>query len=205
MASASPRSARQPPARLRRDWGETATRIDRPNGAPLACRRWPSNFPTLTGNLPAARMARAAAFAMRLLMRLAEAVDARSFIAIEQAHVDGCLYLGRASLDFVERMTALGGKVRVPTSLNVGSLDLIHPELFRGSDEVRVNGEAAHAGAYRARLRADLHLRPLSDRASAAFWRADRLGRVRTRSSSPIRSSAPGPTVTATSSISAAR
>jgi len=28
----------------------------------------------------------------------------------------------------------------VPTSLNVGSLDLIHPELFRGSDEVRVNG-----------------------------------------------------------------
>ncbi|MBV8107159.1 MAG: aconitase X catalytic domain-containing protein [Hyphomicrobiales bacterium] len=83
----------------------------------------------------------AAAFAMRLLMRLAEAVDARAFIAIEQAHVDGCLYLGQASLDFVERMTALGGKVRVPTSLNVGSLDLIHPELFRGSDEVRVNGK----------------------------------------------------------------
>src|SRR5271165_2012165 len=82
----------------------------------------------------------AASFAMRLLIRFAEAVDARSFIAIEQAHVDGCLYLGRASLDFVERMTALGGKVRVPTSLNVGSLDLIHPELFRGSDEVRLNG-----------------------------------------------------------------
>src|SRR5271156_1818737 len=91
----------------------------------------------------------AAAFAMRLLMRLAEAVDARSFIAIEQAHFDGCLYLGRASLDFVERLTALGGKVRVPTSLNVGSLDLIHPELFRGSDEVRTNGARlmqAHVG-----------------------------------------------------------
>ncbi|MGA8713065.1 MAG: aconitase X, partial [Roseiarcus sp.] len=83
----------------------------------------------------------AAAFAMRLLIRFAEAVEARSFIAIEQAHVDGCLYLGQASLDFVERMTALGGKVRVPTSLNVGSLDLIHPELFRGSDEVRANGK----------------------------------------------------------------
>src|SRR5271157_739093 len=82
----------------------------------------------------------AASFAMRLLIRFAEAVDARSFIAIEQAHVDGCLYIGRASLDFVERMTALGGKVRVPTSLNVGSLDLIHPELFSGSDDVRVNG-----------------------------------------------------------------
>ncbi len=82
----------------------------------------------------------AAAFAMRLLIRFADAVAARRFIAIESAHVDGCLYLGRASLDFVERMAALGGKVRAPTSLNVGSLDLIHPELFRGSDEVRVNG-----------------------------------------------------------------
>ena len=82
----------------------------------------------------------AAAFAMRLLIRFADAVAARRFIAIELAHVDGCLYLGRASLDFVERMAALGGKVRAPTSLNVGSLDLIHPELFRGSDEVRVNG-----------------------------------------------------------------
>jgi len=82
----------------------------------------------------------ASAFAMRLLLRFADAVAARRFIAIESAHVDGCLYLGRASLDFVERMAALGGKVRVPTSLNVGSLDLIHPELFRGSDDVRVNG-----------------------------------------------------------------
>ena len=82
----------------------------------------------------------AAAFAMRLLVRFADAVAARRFIAIELAHVDGCLYLGRASLDFVERMAALGGKVRAPMSLNVGSLDLIHPELFRGSDEVRVNG-----------------------------------------------------------------
>ena len=41
-----------------------------------------------------------AAFAMRLLARFAEAVDARAFIDIEGAHVDGCLYHGRASLDF---------------------------------------------------------------------------------------------------------
>ena len=49
-------------------------------------------------------------------------------------------FISAASLDFVERMAGLGGKVRVPTSLNVGSLDLIHPELFLGSDEVRRNG-----------------------------------------------------------------
>ena len=81
-----------------------------------------------------------AAFAMRLLARFAEAVDARSFIDIEAAHVDGCLYHGRASLDFTERMIELGGKVRVPTTLNVGSVDLIHPELFHGTKEHAENG-----------------------------------------------------------------
>jgi len=81
----------------------------------------------------------AAAFAMRLITRFAEAVDARRFIDIEAAHVDGCLYLGRASLDFVERLVALGGKVRAPTTLNVGSVDLIHPELFRGRKEIGEN------------------------------------------------------------------
>ena len=82
-----------------------------------------------------------AAFSMRLLVRFAEAVAARCFLDVEAAHVDGCLYLGRASLDFVERMVALGGKVRVPTTLNVGSVDLIHPELFRGPAEMREAGE----------------------------------------------------------------
>jgi predicted aconitase len=81
-----------------------------------------------------------ATFAMRLLVRFAEAVDARSFIDIEAAHVDGCLYHGRASLDFAERMIELGGKVRVPTTLNVGSIDLIHPGLFRGTKEHAENG-----------------------------------------------------------------
>ena len=81
-----------------------------------------------------------AAFAMRLLVRFAEAVDARAFLDIEAAHVDGCLYHGRASLDFAERMIELGGKVRVPTTLNVGSVDLIHPELFRGTKEHAENG-----------------------------------------------------------------
>ena len=81
-----------------------------------------------------------AAFAMRLLVRFAEAVEARSFLDIEAAHVDGCLYHGRASLDFTERMIELGGKVRVPTTLNVGSVDLIHPELFRGTKAHAENG-----------------------------------------------------------------
>jgi predicted aconitase len=74
----------------------------------------------------------AAAFAMRLLVRFAEAQDAPRFLDAEAAHIDGCLYLGEVSLDFVERLVSLGGRVRVPTTLNVGSVDLIHPELFHG-------------------------------------------------------------------------
>jgi predicted aconitase len=82
----------------------------------------------------------AAAFAMRLLARFARAVGAPGFLACTRAHVDGCLYHGAVSLDFVERLVALQGRVAVPTTLNVGSIDLIHPEHFVGSDEIRRAG-----------------------------------------------------------------
>ena len=72
-----------------------------------------------------------AAFAMRVLASFAAAVGARSLISIQGSHIDGCLYHGQASLDFVERLAAAGARVRVPTTLNVGSLDLIHPDLVR--------------------------------------------------------------------------
>jgi predicted aconitase len=81
-----------------------------------------------------AEMGEAAAFAMRLLVRFAEAVAATKFLSCTRAHIDGCLFHGQVSLDFVERLVALGGKVRVPTTLNVGSMDLVHPELFNGDD-----------------------------------------------------------------------
>lgn len=73
----------------------------------------------------------AVAAAMKILVAFAGAVGARSLLVISAAHIDGCLYHGQAGLDFVERLVAGGGRVRVPTTLNVGSLDLIHPELVR--------------------------------------------------------------------------
>ncbi len=82
----------------------------------------------------------AAAFCMRLLTRFAEAVGAKEFIDIEAAHIDGCLYLGQVSLDFVEHLVRHKGRVRVPTTLNVGSVDLIHPELFIGAPEIGTGG-----------------------------------------------------------------
>ncbi|OCW55647.1 aconitase subunit 1 [Hoeflea olei] len=74
----------------------------------------------------------AAADAVRLVLDFARAVGASRLIDCVCAHVDGCLYHGQASLDFVERFVSLGGRVKVPTTLNVGSVDLIHPDLFIG-------------------------------------------------------------------------
>jgi predicted aconitase len=79
----------------------------------------------------------AAASAMKILVAFAEATGASSFLDVTQAHVDGCLYHGRVSLDFVQRLIDQGGRVRVPTTLNVGAVDLIHPELMRMTEETR--------------------------------------------------------------------
>lgn len=80
---------------------------------------------------------KAVAFAFEILAGFAESVGARSLIDISGAHIDGCLYHGQVSLDFVERLVDLGGRVRVPTTLNVGSIDLIHPELMRQGGEAQ--------------------------------------------------------------------
>jgi predicted aconitase len=86
------------------------------------------------------REGEAKALAMRLLARFASAVGAPALLPCAAAHVDGCLYHGAVSLDFVERFVALGARVAVPTTLNVGSVDLIHPELFRGPGAYGVLG-----------------------------------------------------------------
>lgn len=76
----------------------------------------------------------AASFAMQILVAFARALGAPSLLDITGAHIDGCLYHGQASLDFVQRLVDGGGRVRVPTTLNVGAIDLIHPELVHLAD-----------------------------------------------------------------------
>src|SRR5947208_4811052 len=73
--------------------------------------------------------------AMRILIAMAKATGARRLLDITSAHVDGCLYQGQVSLDFAERIAGEGARVLVPTTLNVGSLDLLNPDLYRGSPE----------------------------------------------------------------------
>jgi predicted aconitase len=77
---------------------------------------------------------------MRLVVRAAEATGADRLIDITRAHVDSCLYHGEATLDFVQRLVDGRARVGVPTTLNVGALDLLHPELFRGDRRIAERG-----------------------------------------------------------------
>ncbi|HEX4934762.1 MAG TPA: aconitase X catalytic domain-containing protein, partial [Gemmatimonadaceae bacterium] len=77
-----------------------------------------------------------------ILDRYAALTGARRLIPITRAHIDGCLYHGPASLDFARTMAESGATVTVPTTLNVGAIDLLHPTLFRGRPEIVEAGRA---------------------------------------------------------------
>lgn len=72
------------------------------------------------------------AFAMRVLMSAARTQKASHLVPIVAAHVDGCLYHGQSSLDFVRHLADRGARVQVPTTLNVGGLDLHRKDIFLG-------------------------------------------------------------------------
>ena len=74
----------------------------------------------------------AARLALRILLPMAKIYGAESLLDIEHAHVDGVLLHGESGLDFAERLLAAGGRVVVPTTLNVGAYDLLHPEIYQG-------------------------------------------------------------------------
>lgn len=86
------------------------------------------------------------AMAMRVVVGLAEVRGAPRLVEVGSAHIDGCLYHGQAGLDFAQRLHDLGARVRIPTTLNVGSLDLLHPDLVRDETpehpEIRRRGRA---------------------------------------------------------------
>ncbi len=72
----------------------------------------------------------AVALSMRIITELGRIRGAEELVDIESVHIDGCIFYGQAGLDFAQKLVALGGKVKVPTTVNVGSVDLIHPTLI---------------------------------------------------------------------------
>ena len=67
--------------------------------------------------------------AMKVVCGLARAMGADRLIDVSSAHVDGCFYVGPTSIDFVRRLVDGGATVAVPTTLNVGSVDLLNRDL----------------------------------------------------------------------------
>ena len=61
--------------------------------------------------------------AMQILLRMAELQGAHALLDITQAHIDGCIYTGPASLRFARQLADWGGRVKVPTTLNSISVD----------------------------------------------------------------------------------
>jgi predicted aconitase len=72
-----------------------------------------------------------AAMAMRIVVAAAELLGARELVEITSAHIDGCLYHGDGGVEFAETLARGGGRMAVPTTLNVGALDLLHPDVVR--------------------------------------------------------------------------
>jgi len=77
----------------------------------------------------------AVALSMRIITELGRIRGATELVDIDSVHIDGCIFYGQAGLDFAQRLVALGGQVRVPTTVNVGSVDLIHPHLILQNTE----------------------------------------------------------------------
>lgn len=66
---------------------------------------------------------KASQIAIRIVLRMAELIGAQTLMDVTQAHIDCCVYTGEGSLLFAEKLLELGGKVRVPTTLNSVSVD----------------------------------------------------------------------------------
>jgi len=64
--------------------------------------------------------------AMEIIVQLGDLYGAEELLPISQAHIDGGLYtaVGEAGLLFAEKLADLGGRVRVPTSMNATSRDI---------------------------------------------------------------------------------
>ena len=85
--------------------------------------------------------------AMRIVTRMAEVHEASELMDITQAHIDGCGLLSETGLEFAETLAARGGQVCVPTTLNMGPLDLQNWKEF-GIDEDFAGKAIRQAKAY---------------------------------------------------------
>ena len=86
-------------------------------------------------DIVAGRDGPARALALRIVVDAARMLGAAKLVPIASAHIDGCLYHGDSGTHFAEKLVDGGGAVAVPTTLNVGALDLLHAGRVRLAPE----------------------------------------------------------------------
>lgn len=79
---------------------------------------------------------------MRILTTMARVYQAEALLDIHSAHIDSCLYHGDSGLEFAHRLVDGDAKTCVPTTLNVGAFDLIHPENYCGDEPFATKAQA---------------------------------------------------------------
>jgi len=72
----------------------------------------------------AGELGETARLAMSIIVRMAEVLEVEDLMDITQAHIDACGLKSVSGLEFIELLASHGGKVAVPTTLNIIPLDL---------------------------------------------------------------------------------
>ena len=78
-----------------------------------------------------------ARMALEIVVEAARVLGARSLVPIVAAHIDGCLYHGASGTLYCERLCEKGAQVAVPSTTNVGALNLLKPGQSRLRGEAR--------------------------------------------------------------------
>jgi predicted aconitase len=79
--------------------------------------------------------------AMRLVLRAAEILGARSLIPVSFAHIDACFYSGQAHVDFAQYLVDHGARLAIPAWTNNGVVSLADPDIRpEASDPEMVKG-----------------------------------------------------------------
>ena len=107
-----------PPSPSSKSWSESAAKALALSSAPTDIQLSAQDLEILAGGQGKARQV-----AMQIVLRMARLQGASELIDVVQAHIDGCIYTGSASLRFAQQLCAWGAQVKVPTTLNSISVD----------------------------------------------------------------------------------
>ena len=109
---------------------ETASAADNGSSSPSSGQELPiSSIPdgmqlsAQDQEILAGAQGKARQVAMQIVLRMARLQGATELIDVVQAHIDGCIYTGSASLRFAQQLCEWGAQVKVPTTLNSISVD----------------------------------------------------------------------------------